>query len=75
MWPLFVVLSQPHFGFFTHLIQSLKHVHVEHRLAVAAIESFNEAILHRLLWFNKLESHTVLFSPLRQGLLSVQHEI
>src|SRR5712671_7883586 len=64
MWPLFVVLPQPHFGLFTHFVQSLKHEHVEHRLAVAAIESFNETILHRFAWFDELERNTMLFGPL-----------
>src|SRR5437899_2651880 len=67
MWPLFVVLLEPHFGLFTHLVQSLKHIHVEHRLAVAAIESFNETILHRLARFDELEHHSMLFGPFSQG--------
>src|SRR5258708_22757702 len=67
MWPLFVVLLEPHFGLFTHLVQSLKHEHVEHRLAVAAIESFNESILHRFARFNELKRHIVLLGPLRQS--------
>src|SRR5258706_6349788 len=67
MWPLLVVLPQPHFGLFTHLVQSLKPVHVEHRLAVAAMESYNEAILHRLARFDELEHHSVLFGPFSQG--------
>src|SRR5258706_8907684 len=67
MWPLFVVLLEPHFGLFTHLVQSLKHEHVGHRLAVAAIESFNETILHRFSCFDELERNTMLFGPLRQS--------
>src|SRR5258706_4156248 len=67
MWPFLVVLLEPHFGLFTHLVQSLKHEHVEHRLAVAAIESFNETILHRFAWFDELERNTMLFSPLRHS--------
>src|SRR2546430_13855839 len=67
MWSLFVVLPQPHFGLFTHLIQSLKHEHVEHRLAVAAIEPFNKTILHRFTWFDELERNTMRFGPLRQS--------
>src|SRR6266403_5176829 len=67
MWPLFVVLPQPHFGLFTHLVQSLKHEHVEHRLAVAAIKSFNETILHRFAWFDEIERHLVLLGPLSQS--------
>src|ERR1700681_376707 len=67
MWPLFVVLLEPDFGLFTHLVQTLKHEHVEHRLAVAAIESFNETILHRLARFDELEHHSVLFGPVSQS--------
>src|SRR5260221_5735387 len=69
MWPLFVILPQPHSGLFTHLIQSLKHEHVEHRLAVAAIEPFNKTILHRFARFDELEGHPMLLSPFseRQG--------
>src|ERR1700681_1004805 len=67
MWPLFVVLLEPDFGLFTHLVQTLKHVHVKHRLAVAAIESFNETILHRLARFDELQGHAMLFGPLRQS--------
>src|SRR5713226_8435263 len=67
MWPLFVVLLEPHFGLFTHLMQSLKHKHVEHRLAVAAIESFNETILHRLARFDELECYAMMLGPFSQG--------
>src|ERR1700730_17891669 len=67
MWPLFVVLLEPHFGLFPHLIQSLKYEHVEHRLAVAAIESFNEAILHRLARVDELERHAMILGPFSQG--------
>src|SRR5881394_1332334 len=67
MWPLLVVLLEPHFGLFTHLVQSVKHVHVEHRLTIAAIESFNETILHRLARFDELEHHSMLFGPFSQG--------
>src|SRR6266496_2617176 len=67
MWPFFVVFLQPRFCLFMDLVQSLKHEHVEHRFAVAAIESFDKAILHRLAWFDELQGHAVLFGPLRQG--------
>src|SRR5260370_10645630 len=67
MWPLFVVLLEPLFRLFTHLVQTLKHIHVEHRLAVAAIESFNESILHRFARFDELTHHAVLFGPFSQG--------
>src|ERR1041384_2782940 len=64
MWPLFVVLLQPLFSLLTHFLQALKHEHVEHRFPVAAIESLDEAVLHRFAWFDELQSHTMVFSPL-----------
>src|SRR5258706_9971691 len=67
MWPLFVVLPQPSFGLFTNFFQALKHEHVEHRFAVAAIESLDETVLHRLAWFDELQSHAVLLGPLSQS--------
>src|ERR1041385_384494 len=66
MWPLFVVLPQPLFRLFTNLVQTLEHVHVEHRLAIGAIESFDKAVLHWFAWFDELEHHTMLFSPFSQ---------
>src|SRR5437773_1595408 len=67
MWPLFVVLLQPLFRLFTNFFQTLKQEHVEHRFAVTAIESFNKAVLHRLAWFDELQSHAVLLGPLSQS--------
>src|SRR5258708_11368483 len=66
MWPLFVVLLKPHFGLLPHFMQSLKYEHVEHRLAVAAIESFNEAILHRFARFDELERYAMILGPFSQ---------
>src|SRR6266852_4043325 len=67
MRSFFVVLLEPLFCLLTHFVQSLKHVHVEHRLAVAAIESFDKAILHRLAWFDELQGHAMLFGPVSQS--------
>jgi hypothetical protein len=66
MWPLFVLFLQPLVGLFPHLVQGLKHVHIEHCLAIAAIESFNKAVLHRFAWFDELECDAMLFGPLSQ---------
>jgi hypothetical protein len=55
VWSFFVVLLKPQFGLFADFIQSLKHKHIEYRFTVAAIESFNETILHRPPWLNELE--------------------
>ncbi len=48
MWPLFVALPEPLFRLFSYFVQSLKHVHVQDPFTVAAIDSFDKAILH---WF------------------------
>ena len=45
VWPLFVVLFQPRFSLLTNFFKALKHEHVEHRFAVAAIEPLDEGIL------------------------------
>ena len=52
MWSFFVVPLEPLFRLFTDLVQALNHEHIEQRFPVAAIESFDEAILHRLAWFD-----------------------
>src|SRR2546421_3201632 len=67
MWPLFVVLPQPRFSLLTNFVQALKNEHVEHRFTVAAIEPFDETVLHRLAWFDELQSHAVLLGPLSQS--------
>src|SRR5262249_11708586 len=51
----------------THFFQALKDEHVEHRFTVAAIESFDKAILHWLAWFDELQSHIMLFCPFSQS--------
>src|SRR5438132_12933129 len=66
MWSFFVVLLEPLFCLLSHFVQGLKHEHVEHRFTVAAIESFDKAILHRLAWFDELECHAMLLSPFSQ---------
>src|SRR6185437_11965363 len=63
MWSFFVVLLQPLLGLITHLLQRLKHKHVEHRFTIAAIEPFDETILHGSSWLDELEQHVVLLSP------------
>src|SRR5205807_3615844 len=67
MWSFFVVLLEPLFCLLSHFVQSLKHEHVEHRFTVAAIESFDKAILHRLAGFDELQHHAMLFGPVSQG--------
>ena len=67
MWSLIVVFLDPRFGLFPHLVQSLKHIHVEHCLAIAAIESFNEAVLHWFAWFDELECHAMFLGPFSQS--------
>ena len=67
MWSLLVIFLDPRFGLFPHLVQSLKHIHVEHCLAIAAIESFNKAVLHWFAWFDELECHAMLLGPFSQS--------
>src|ERR1051325_3681848 len=62
MWSFFVVLLHPLFGLLSDFAQLLKHKHVEHRFAVAAIEPLDETILHRLAWFEELEQHAMCHS-------------
>lgn len=66
MWSFFVVLIESFLGLLSNFIQALKHKHVEHRLAVAAIEPFNETILHRLARFDELERYAMLLGPVSQ---------
>src|SRR6185503_20955212 len=66
MWSFFVVLLHPLLGLLSDFAQLLKHKHVEHRFAVAAIEPLDETILHRLAWFDELEQHAMLLSPVSQ---------
>src|ERR1044071_3456749 len=67
MWSFFVVLLHPLLGLLSDFAQLLKHKHVEHRFAVAAIEPLDETILHRLGWFDELEQHAMLLGPVSQG--------
>src|SRR5712691_1664325 len=66
MWSFFVVFRHPLLGLLSNFIQALKHKHVEYRLAVAAIEPFNETILHRLARLDELERYAMLLRPLSQ---------
>ena len=63
MWSFFVVLLHPLLGLLSDFGQLLKHKHVEHRFTIAAIEPFNETILHWFAGFDELEQHAVLFGP------------
>src|ERR1043165_7705123 len=67
MWSFFVVLLHPLLGLLSDFAQLLKHKHVEHRFAVAAIKPLDETILHRLAWFDELEHHAMLLGPVSQG--------
>src|SRR5712691_7559116 len=66
MWSFFVVFRHPLLGLLSNFIQALKHKHVEYRFAVAAIEPFNETILHWLARFDELERYAMLLGPLSQ---------
>src|ERR1044072_4549460 len=66
MWSFFVVLLHPLLSLLSDFTQLLKHKHVEHRFAVAAIKPLDETILHRLAWFDELEQHAMLLGPVSQ---------
>src|SRR5712691_3399804 len=66
MWSFFVVFLHPLRGLLSDFIQALEHKHVEHRFAIAAIEPFNETILHRLARFDELERYAMLLGPVSQ---------
>src|SRR5215211_2592310 len=66
MWPLLVVLPEPLLRLLSHFCQTLKDKHVEHCFPVAAVESFDEAVLHRSSWLNELEQHAVLLGPVSE---------
>src|SRR6476620_739121 len=66
MWSFFVVLLEPQLCLLSDFIQALKHKHIKHRFAIAAIEPFNETILHRLTRFDELEPYAMLLGPLSQ---------
>ena len=55
MWSLLVVFLDPLLGLLSDFVQTLKDVHIEHGFAVAPIESFDEAVLHRPSWFDEFE--------------------
>ncbi len=48
MWPVFVVLSSPLADDLAHLSEIAEQIQVEHFIAQAAVESFDEHILVRL---------------------------
>ena len=62
VWSFFVVLFKPQVCLFTHFRQALKHKHTKHCLTVAAVESFDESILHRPPRLDELEEYVMLFS-------------
>src|SRR5215510_3048274 len=64
VWSFFVVFFKPQFCLFAHFRQALKDKHIKHRFTVAAIESFDEAILHWSSWLDELEQHIMFFSPI-----------
>jgi hypothetical protein len=66
MWSFFVVLLEPLRGLLSNFIQALKHKHIQHRFTVAAIEPFNETILHRLAGFDELQGYAMLLGPVSQ---------
>ena len=48
MWALFVVLIHPFFRDEPHFRQGFKDIHIEHLIAIGAVESFDIGILRGL---------------------------
>ena len=71
MWSFLVILLEPEFSLLSDFIQALKHKHVEHGFAIAAIEPFDETILHWLAWFDELERHAMLLGRLFHTVLNI----
>jgi len=63
---LLVVVMQPALGVLPDFGQVAEHVEVEHAFAVAAVETFDEAVLHRSAGLDELEFNALGFRPLGQ---------
>jgi hypothetical protein len=66
MSSFFVVFFQSLLSLLSDFVQTLKHKHVEHRFTVAAIKSFDEAVLHQPARLDELKQHVVFFGPIGQ---------
>ena len=66
MWALFVVLIHPFFRDGPHFRQGIKDIHIEHLIAIGAVESFDIGILRGLPHLDKFPFDGMLFRPISQ---------
>jgi hypothetical protein len=45
VWPLLVVFRDPRFSDFTHLLERLEQIGIQHFFAIGTIEAFDERVL------------------------------
>lgn len=62
-----VVVTQPVLSAFADFRKRAEGVHVEDTPWVAAVESFDEAVLHRFAGLDEAELNAVLLNPISQG--------
>ena len=63
MRPVFVVVGQPGVGSVLHLADGVEQPGVEHLLAEAAVEAFDEGVLVRLAGLDEQKLDPVLLGP------------
>jgi hypothetical protein len=63
---LTVVVGQPSLRVLAHFGEIAEDVHVEHAAPEAAIEAFDEAVLHRPAWLDEVQRDAFAFRPLGQ---------
>ena len=63
-----VVVGQPSLGLLANLGQGAEDAHVEHAAAVAAVESFNESVLHGTPGLDELQVDASCLIPIRKRL-------
>ena len=61
MWALSVVLIHPFFRDEPHFRQGFKDIHIEHLIAIGAVESFDIGILRGLSRLDKFQFNGMLF--------------
>lgn len=66
MRDLVVVVGNPSLCLLAHFGEIAEDVHVEHAAPEAAIESFDETVLHRPAWLDEVQRGAFAFRPLGQ---------
>lgn len=66
MRDLVVVVGKPSLDLLAHFGEMAEDVHVEHAAPEAAIESFDETVLHRPPWLDEVQRDAFAFRPLGQ---------